>query len=66
MQKSSAWLIGALITIAVGAIAANTDAKPHPAPAPVLAKAVPAGVCPPGHSAFWINASTHECLRELP
>ncbi|MEG1282662.1 MAG: hypothetical protein RSD57_19690 [Comamonas sp.] len=66
MRTTSNWAIAALLTIAVGAIAANTDAKSRGPAAPERSKVVPAGVCPAGHSAMWINSSTLECLRELP
>lgn len=66
MSTTSNWAIAALLTIAVGAIAANTDARSRDPAVTELAKAVPAGVCPAGHSAMWINSSTVECLRELP
>lgn len=60
---------GWLIVPATLAALVLTGCAPAAADAPqaeVHQRAIPAGVCPAGHTAVWVDASTNECLKELP
>lgn len=64
MNKAFPWICAALITLGVSAVAGHESQQPS-APQ-VTAQAVPAGVCPRGHTGVWIDSKTMECLKELP
>ena len=64
MNKAFPWMCAALIALGVSAVAGREN-QPIPAPQ-IAAQAVPAGVCPRGHAAVWIDRASMECLKELP
>ena len=43
---------------------ADAATKPHPAAATPL-KAIPQGVCTPGHVGAWVDGATVQCFKEL-
>lgn len=58
------WLIVPAVLAALvltGCLPAAADVRQVEAP-----RAVPAGVCEAGHAAVWVDATTTECLKELP
>ena len=64
MNKAFPWMCAALIALGVSAVAGG-ESLPIAAPQ-ITAQAVPAGVCPRGHAAVWIDSANMECLKELP
>ena len=72
LHKRALWVFmrgGWLIVPATLAALVLTGCAPAAADAPqaeVHQRAIPAGVCPAGHTAVWVDASTNECLKELP
>lgn len=62
-------LLGMLLGLCLSVlVSCGTDADVAPA-TPVSApvpKAIPQGVCPPGHVGAWVDASTVQCFKELP
>lgn len=64
MNQAFPWICAALIALTVGAVAGR-ETQPQAAPAPQQ-RAIPVGVCEPGTTGVWVDASTMECLKERP
>lgn len=64
MNKAFPWICAALITLTVSAVAGH-ESQPQPTPS-TQQRAIPPGVCEPGFTGVWVDASTMECLKERP